>query len=354
MQEKRFRNQVSWMMFLLSILVIWVHSYNAELFAGGQWGPAWECVDRFQTLISTGIGQIAVPGFFMLSSYLFFRNFAWGQLVQKWKRRFFSVAVPYAAWNLLYYFGYVIATRIPMVRSVVGKEPIPFNIEEMIRAVLHYAYAPIFWYLFQLIFLIGLSPIIYIAVKNRIVGLLYLGVLLVAIHFHWDFSRPNTDALFYYSLAAYGAVHGSQWMEEKGTGKHMALSLVMVTAGMICYNQMKADGADVLWLIGYRTWIPIFLWMALSCLTLPKTKPWMCMSMFLYAIHFIILRFINKATAMALIRFAPQELWPVASVTIYILLPAIIVACSYLAARFLMRFMPVLWRILSGGRSLGT
>ena len=38
MEEQAYRNRVSWMMFLLSILVIWVHSYNVELFAGGALG----------------------------------------------------------------------------------------------------------------------------------------------------------------------------------------------------------------------------------------------------------------------------------------------------------------------------
>ena len=42
MEEKLFRNRVAWMMFLLSILVIWDHSYNVELFAGRAPGVAFE------------------------------------------------------------------------------------------------------------------------------------------------------------------------------------------------------------------------------------------------------------------------------------------------------------------------
>ena len=33
--EKRFHDQISWLMFLFSIFVIWVHSYNVDLFSGG-------------------------------------------------------------------------------------------------------------------------------------------------------------------------------------------------------------------------------------------------------------------------------------------------------------------------------
>ena len=77
MEEKTFREHVSWVMFLLSILVIWAHSYNAELFSGGA--PVtegiWLTVHRIQDFLSAALGLTAVPGFFMLSAYLFFRSF---------------------------------------------------------------------------------------------------------------------------------------------------------------------------------------------------------------------------------------------------------------------------------------
>ena len=73
MEEKAFREHVSWVMFLLSILVIWAHSYNAELFSGGA--PVtegiWLTVHRIQDFLSAALGLTAVPGFFMLSAYLF-------------------------------------------------------------------------------------------------------------------------------------------------------------------------------------------------------------------------------------------------------------------------------------------
>ena len=96
MEEKAFREHVSWVMFLLSILVIWAHSYNAELFSGGA--PVtegiWLTVHRIQDFLSAALGLTAVPGFFMLSAYLFFRSFSWEKLPAKWKSRVRSVAVP--------------------------------------------------------------------------------------------------------------------------------------------------------------------------------------------------------------------------------------------------------------------
>ena len=109
--EKRFHDQISWLMFLFSIFVIWVHSYNVDLFSGGARDGIWSLADRIENFVSVGLGQIAVPGFFLLSSYLFFRNFSWDKLVGKWKSRVFSVLIPYVVWNLIYYLGYMAASR---------------------------------------------------------------------------------------------------------------------------------------------------------------------------------------------------------------------------------------------------
>ena len=83
--ERRFHDQISWLMFLFSIFVIWVHSYNVDLFSGGAQDGVWSLADRIENFVSVGLGQIAVPGFFLLSSYLFFRNFSWDKLLRKWK-----------------------------------------------------------------------------------------------------------------------------------------------------------------------------------------------------------------------------------------------------------------------------
>ena len=34
MKEEQFRNKITWFTFGYSLLVIWVHSYNGELFLG--------------------------------------------------------------------------------------------------------------------------------------------------------------------------------------------------------------------------------------------------------------------------------------------------------------------------------
>ncbi len=351
MQEKQFHNRMTWMMFLLSILVIWVHSPNIELFAAGRWGPAWERAHKIEQFLSVTVGQAAVPGFFLCSSWLYFRNFTYAKLLAKWKSRLVSILIPYVVWNFLYYIGYVIATRLPAVQAVVGKAPIPLNLQELSGAILHYSYAPVFWYMYQLIFLILLSPVIYGLVKNRWVGLGYLAVLAVAVHLQWSMGHPNTDALLYYSLAAYGTIHAKR-LEQKGSVRRSVMAVLALAGGVVCYRMMGRDGVSVLWTVAYRAWIPIFLWLAISSVKLPESRAWMRLSLFLYAIHFMIVRFINKGAALVFIARLPEAVCGMVAVFLYIGMPAMVVAVSYGIARILERYLPVVWYILAGGRKL--
>jgi len=352
MHEKSFRNQVSWMMFLLSVLVIWVHSYNADLFAAGLSQPLLEQTEQIENLVSVGIGQAAVPGFFMLSSYLFFRGFCWQRLGEKWKSRFYSILLPYVVWNLLYYLGYVLATGLPAVRTIVGREPVLFTAAGVLEAVLHYSYAPVFWYLYQLIFLILLSPIIYFFVKNKITGILFLSALFLAVHLGLDTQKPNTDALAYYAFAAYMALHCKGISEGAWSARRVLAAAAGLTAAGICSMRMGEPGVSVIWTVFYRLLIPVSVWALLDGERLPKTRPWMRQSLFLYAVHYVIVRTVNKGAAIFLLRVAGEQALMLSAVGLYILMPAVALLASYGMALFLSRWLPGIWKILSGGRNL--
>ena len=204
MREKWFREHIWWMSFILSLMVVWVHSENTELFLGELGRET--MVYRLEFFFAQTLGQIAVPGFFMISAYLFYRNFQFSKTVSKWKSRCKSLLLPYVLWNILYYLGYVVVTRLSFVKKIIGKEPVAFGLKELFQAVAYYKYNPVFWYLFQLLLLVVLAPFLYWIICRKWSGLLWLLLLITALWKNVSLPILNLDALFYYSAAGYAVL----------------------------------------------------------------------------------------------------------------------------------------------------
>lgn len=341
MDESRFRNKIYWFTFAFSILVVWVHSYNSELFLGITDAAA--MVYKIEHWLGGYIAQIAVPGFFMLSAYLFYRNFTWKKLLEKWDSRIHSLLVPFILWNALYYLGYVIASRIPFVTGVVGKGLIPFDLMTAADALLHYTYNYVFWYLYQLILLVLLAPVIYGALRNRYLGAAVILGIGVALWRGGSLPPLNLDALFYYAVAAYAAIHGRSkietWSREAGF-----LGLFLVAIAVVMRYLLMKNGMAVMAAVAFRLLVPAALWLMVDEKKLPEAKTWMKHNFFLYAIHFAVVRLINKTAA---VFFSGILLLPLA---IYILMPVIVTALSYFAGRLFRKRAPVLWRVFNGNR----
>ena len=342
MEGTQFRNKVTWFSFGFSLLVVWVHSYNAVLYLGDQ-SPAAELVSRIQRGLGDGIGQMAVPGFFMISGYLFYRNCTRDQVVRKLKSRVRSVLVPYIVWNFLYYLGYVIGSRLPWVAQVVGKGMIRFSLQGAVDAIIHYTYNYVFWYLFQLLLLILLAPVLYPVLHNvwsR--GLLFLALWIVVAR---DLRLPyvNGDALIYYCTGAVLSMERA-WREQAERREHPWY-----------WGTLAACGAFGLYRLGLAmAWSPCFvlcrllgvagMWMLVPAGRLPAAKPYMEYNFFLYATHFAQVRFLNKAGA----RFLAGS--PAAALGLYLAMPVLVLGITCAIGRQLKSRAPQVWGMLNGGR----
>jgi len=345
MEEQKFRNKITWFTFFFSLLVIWVHSYNAVLFLGNT-RIAYKA-DYLERFLGDTVAQVAVPGFFLISSYLFFRTFTMERIWLKWNSRIKSVLVPYIVWNFLYYLGYVIGSRIPILADIIGKGKIPFTVLRASEAVLHYTYNYVFWYLNQLILLLLLAPLIYIVVKRKITGILFLVGIFTAIYLGGNLPFVNLDALLYYSFGAFMAVQGKKTAERVWDLKGFAAGILILLAAYLLYEYDfpgEAKGELAASAVIFRLFVPAGLWLLVSEEILFEAKEWMRQNFFLYAIHFAMVRLINKTGAFLL----PSV--PAVPIGIFLFMPVICVFFSYQIGRFVRQSLPRTWCLLNGGR----
>jgi hypothetical protein len=140
----------------------------------------------FQTFISSTWGGSCVAFLFILSGFLFFRNFSFSlnSYLEKLKSRFWTLLVPYLFWNLAVVAMVLIVLNIPATSSIIQghykKFIEDYSFANFIDCLTGYRSGyPIafhFWYVRDLIGMVILSPV-FLLVARKIP---YLGLALFA------------------------------------------------------------------------------------------------------------------------------------------------------------------------------
>lgn len=354
-EEDWFRNKVYWLSFLFSLLVVWAHSLNGELFVTGE--QELETVQQLEHLAASQLAQIAVPVFFMISAYLFYRNFQLNSLFSKWRSRSRTILLPYLLWNSLYYGAYAAATRIPAICQIIGKPPVPLTAGEFLKALLHYGYNPVFWYLFQLILLILLAPVLYVLLKKNVRGLLFLLFLILCLWKGVSFPWLNLDALFYYSAAAFFALRREQlgnYLERrpaeslKERWKHLFIQITILSFFFWLLQITDLPAAPLhghpLHTVLTRLWGVCTAVCLIRIIPLPPAADLIKNSFFLYAVHFPWVRLLNKTAALIL----PST--PASALFMFILMPVFIIIITCIISSSMKKNFPGTYFVLSGGR----
>ena len=282
----------------------------------------------------------------MISGYQFYRDFDWGKLKGKWQRRVKSLLVPYIVWNFLYYLSYVIASRIPAVGDVVGKGVVEFSLAAMVDAVVAHTYNNVFWYLYQLLWLVVLAPVLYPLLKRRWSGLLLLAFFWILVRVNPNSFPVNPDALIYYGSGAMIALHCREAAEGAENGKRLAVGLLSLAAAAVIYY-IGLWRAHTPSFVLCRLCAVVGLWLVLPGKHLPAAKDFMKHNFFLYAVHFAFVRLINKGAAMLMAQAVPEWYGPFG---LFLVMPLLVLLISTMIGKVLRRYVPGLWNLLTGGR----
>lgn len=332
MKKNTFRNTMFWYNFILCIFVIFIHAKNDAQ-------PA-------EVLIVRLIADTGVAGFFLCSGYLFYKNYSYENMLQKYRSRITSVLVPYVLWNLLYYLFNIILCQIPKLRSLFPDKNASFSLSGIIDAIINYTWCPIFWYLQFLIIFILLSPVCYLLIKNKYIGVLTLSVLLLIIAtgntiIANDMITSLGNWLFIYLSGAYLGIHFRTYVEEK------EMRLPWLAASCTCtlilsyfYTNVPSIFCNLLYFFSFVT----SLWCVLRKLPLPEAKDWQKNTFMVYITHFLVVRTLNTVFGAV---SADNSLL---SLLLFFLMPVICFTLVHLAKLLCMKLCPAIWNVLSGSR----
>lgn len=389
MEKEYFFSALPTYTFLLSILVIFVHSTHftpADLEAVPRTAFfSTSFLEKIEFLFSSFLGETAVPGFFFLSGLLFFHKlYSSAVWFRKLRSRLFSYLLPYLLWN----------SGMTGLYLAFGRAP--FRPESILEGIFLYRYNPVFWYFYQLILLTYAFPFMALFVlflqrekntRKTLLSFLFPCFFLLLVYFRIDIPFLNEDAGFYYTFG--GAVGvllncrskswGAECREERRegekeetkrsdfgcSGKRLAqFGGTLLLCAFSYGNTLAPHGIGVLLLstVLYRLGMALFLLTITMLLwslsgSRSQRKGSSGMTFFLYASHYLFLRpwfFMQNGIFRALKKDLPNQagdpLVDGGKLLFYLLSPLYCLFLAYLVSRALKRLSPKLWKALNGGR----
>ena len=346
-RQGSFENRAVWFGAVLTVLVIAVHSVNLHMLEGGSqaFGAAFSVLSYIERFFGEELGQIAVPGFFFMSGYLFSRGLSGRRITVtdikgKWGRRLFSLVIPYLLWNLIYYVIYLAFGEAELSAGA------------LFDALINHSCDSVFWYMKELIILSVLAPFLYaVFCDGKAKSALFITAMIFIVASNYQtltFHAVNEDALFYYSCGMVGALFFDDVLESEGEDIHRNMTLVCLllfigAEGLrlippFSTSEAFFTGAVILQRIAGVLGLWAFMvWQRIGG---EEPRPWMRTAFFIYATHYGIIRAVSL--------FLPENV--PALLLSFLLMPAICISLAYGASVVMRRFLPGVYRILSGGR----
>lgn len=193
--ETLFWKKKEYISFVLSILVLFIHSYFAPTILNDSFISLFN--HKFSFFFSRSITQYAVPMFFMLSGVSFFKGYNNKKYQKKIKSRIYTLVIPYLLWNTVWMLWEIFGSYSFISKFSESNVPYPLTLESIFKGIFFYKCNIPFWFVFDIIIFAFAAPLLFLIVKNKYIGITSVACLsilsLFGIHLPTD--------LFYYPMS---------------------------------------------------------------------------------------------------------------------------------------------------------
>lgn len=336
-----FSRKVTYLNFILSILIVMLHSSSTDYL--NPLGNGYIISYGVQKFFGT-MADVAVPTFFLISAFLFFRNFTLDCYIEKIKRRFFTLIVPYISWCFISFIFYFIISYIGKVINVELITSFDFN-KNIFFDILLSKFNPQMWFIRVLFFYILISPIIYILFNNLKKYSIIVILLVYLINLIFDFSYSGV--LFWlpiYLFGAYLAMYHKNLIIESKYSCNNRVILGVIFIVIIFFEMYQSTYSQIYYT--YRIISPIFVWYCIDIIIYNYRGLfwWNKIGFFIFCSHNMVVRFVRKII-ITIIGF--NNYWILIGYFISVITTIIIII---IVAKVIKSTCPCIWNIISGGR----
>lgn len=342
----------------LIVGVVFIHTNLSDVNIGGKLFVSEDQFpfhDILRHLLSEELARIAVPLFFFMSGFLFFKSadFSYSTYKNKLGKRIRTLLIPYLFWNIVVLFLFFLTqTFLSSMTSGANKLITDYTLSDWLGVFWnHRENMPIcyqFWFIRDLMVVVLCSPLVYWLVRHlKAVGIISLGILW-CFGLWFSIAGFSSAAFFFFSFGAWFAINQRNFVIDF---KPLRLSFTffyisMVIADMILWEK-KIEGFHFLHNIGIVIGlITVVTWSAyglqkgkLKCSVLLASS-----SFFIYAYHGMFIALFVKFWVKSI---QPTELTMILG---YLIIPFIITGLGIGIYILMLKFFPKLTSLITGGR----
>lgn len=162
--------------YFLIFLIVCLHSSLTDFVSN------FSLIYNFFRFISV-VCDVAVPCFFLISSYLLYNNYNYSKYPEKLKKRFYSLVIPYFLWSTIMYLFYAIVSNLRMFQGIINENYTSFSINSAITSIVFAKNAGVIWFIRVLMVFAIISPIVYFITSklNKFFNICFILILCVII-----------------------------------------------------------------------------------------------------------------------------------------------------------------------------
>lgn len=340
--------------FPLIVMIVYLHACGVTAnFADGERALADAQIVANVQLVTAAIARIAVPLFFLMSGFLFFRGTRFSSAIYRarLRSRTRSLLIPFLFWNLALAALVAIAQATPALAPFFNSQNLavsgmsPFQLLDAVIGITRYPIAYQFWFIRDLMLLVVASPLVWLAARYLAWPVLF-ALLLPWLLNVWPVSMPAGEPTLFFFVGALVAIRGgslfavdriSWWIApffvlalggfylSHGTGPLSYLLRLVIAIGMVL--ALKATR----WLAESDRWRILLVWLGGT-------------SFFVFAVHEPLVT-LGKKLAFRLLPLTAGTV-----LTTYALLPLLVIGLALAAYWALRKTVPGVLRFVTGGR----